>query len=109
MITVMATERAFQGNRPPLYVDEHMTDKDVADATAAKKMKVNRSTIGKWRKKGTQIRVDELIRLAKAIGLDDWRDFLHPPGQQSLDAIVDGTPPNVRAAIVDFAKRLKTD
>lgn len=101
----MATERAFQGNKPKLYIDEHLTAKDVADATAAKALKVNRSTVGKWRKKGTQIRVSELAQLAKAIGLDDWRDFLHPPGQASIDALVEGAPAHIRDAIVDLARK----
>lgn len=105
MITIMAT-RIGAGRKPHLYIDEHMAAKGMGDADVADRLDRDRTTIWKWRKKGQKISINELAELAHALDMEDWREFLRPPGEESVDVIVDKAPANVRSAIVDFAKKV---
>lgn len=111
MITIMATAKITKiggGRKPHLYIAEHMATKGMNKSQIANKLDINRSTVGKWLDKGDHIEIDQLRQLAHALDLEDWREFLRPPGQESVDAIIDEAPVNVREAIIEFAKRFKT-
>ncbi len=106
MITVMATTRIGGGRKPHVYIDEHMAKKDMSKSRIASRLDVHRSTVGKWLDKGDGISIDELRKLAFALDLEDWRDLLRPPGQESVDFLIEDAPAKTREAIVDFAKKM---
>lgn len=98
--------RIGAGRRPHLYIAEHMAAKDRSNSYIAKRLEINRSTVGKWLDKGDAISIEELHKLAFALDLEDWREFLRPPGQESVDVLIEDVPPTTREAIVDFAKKM---
>lgn len=83
-----------------------MAAKDMSNAGIADRLDIHRSTVGKWLAKGDAISIDELRKLAFALDLADWRVFLRPPGQESVDLLIEDAPANTREAIVDFAKKV---
>jgi transcriptional regulator with XRE-family HTH domain len=104
MITIMAT-RIGKGRRPHLYINEHMAVKGMSNAGIANKLDIHRSTVGKWLAKGDNINLAELAQLAHALDLEDWRDFLRPPGQKSVDFLIEGASNEYREAVFDFVRK----
>lgn len=104
MISTMAT-RIGRGRKPHLYITEHMAIKGLSKAGIANKLDIHRATVGKWLAKGDYISIAELAQLAHALDLEDWRDFLRPPGQKSVDFLIEGASEQYREAVVDFIRK----
>lgn len=101
----MATTRIRQSARPHLYLDEWFEYRDLNDEKVAGRIGVTRQTVWKWRTQQHRLDPIKIAQLASAL---DCRPFQlwAPPERQSLDALVEGVPDDLRNTAADIVRRL---
>ena len=95
----------FRGERPHLYIKEFVVHLGLSDETVADKLGISRSAFWKWYTEQSRLNPDKVARIAAAMGIHPSQ-LNFPPGTDSLDAIVEGQPQNVRSMAADVLRRM---
>lgn len=98
--------RNRKGAQPHVYLTEWMIHEGLSDETLGGKIGVTRQTIYRWRNGDRGLSVPKQKRVAKAIGLDDYRALHRLPSRPSIDAILKDTDAKTYNAFVEMARNL---
>lgn len=98
--------------RSRVFLDEWIARKELSNADIARRLDVDRATVGKWRAKAQRLRLEQLRALADALDIS-FNDLFHlpppqdaPPPRPSVDAMMKDMPPDMQDAVIDLARRL---
>jgi transcriptional regulator with XRE-family HTH domain len=97
--------RIRKGARHHLYIEEWMAHRGLNDEVLGGRLGKGRTTMWRWRTEQHRLNPEKIAAIAKALDLapeELWR----PPGQQSLDALVESASDDLRATVTDVVKRL---
>jgi transcriptional regulator with XRE-family HTH domain len=105
MLSIMVT-KIRRGVRGHLYIEEWFRERGLNDEKVANRIGVARETVFRWRKEQHRLNPEKIAQLASALDLEPpelWR----PPGSgPSLDAMIQGSPPDTQAMIADIVRRM---
>lgn len=83
-----------------------MAHRGLSDDKLANRLEVARETVTRWRGQQHRLNPDKIAALASALDCEPM-ELWRPPDKRSIDAIVADAPDNIRAAIVDFALKVR--
>lgn len=91
--------------RPHLYVREHLKARGLSVQQLADRLDMTRESTYRAMREQHRIGFTEIPAWADAIGLDRWQDLTRPPGQPSIDAVIDEIPTELRDAVMRLVGR----
>jgi len=99
------TPKTHKADRAYLYIAEWMEEKGLSDERLSVRLRVDRSTIFRWRKEQWRLDPPKMTALADALGIN-VQDLFRHPRRPSIDAILENATDDVYEATAELARRL---
>lgn len=88
-----------------------MDSLELTDEALGEKLRVSRNTVWRWRSGERRLYLENLDRIAEAMGLTSAADLYRRPGRRSVDALLNYATPKQIDDVIEFTNRfiIKTD
>lgn len=94
-----------RGPKPKIFLSEWMDSLELTDEALADKLRVSRNTVWRWRSGERRLYLENLDRIADAMGLTSAADLYRRPGRRSVDALLNYATPEQIDDVIEFTNK----